>query len=258
VIPFQLVNGLTVIQAEIDGISGSYLLDTGSDGIILDGTVDNNSESKVISLGGTSTTNILPLKEIKVGDYRQTNLEAQVISLKHIKDHLGIELKGIIGGYLFQPKVVIVDYKQSIITLADKFTKTEQKKFEHKVNINAINQIPIANIKIEDKWYKFALDSGSSIHFVDPKVLDELEGVSDTDQATKMTCLANNTNEQIHKQRIASFTFGGVDYADHICVPRSFEGVNASTGLRLDGILSLSKLVQESVVIDYTRSRLYF
>jgi len=196
-IPFELINGLTIIQAEIDGIGGSYLLDTGSDGIILDGEVKTHSEKSVISLGGSTMYNTQALKELKVGEFSQTNLEAQILSLQHIKDHLGIDLKGIIGGYLFQPKVVIVDFQNSIITLADKVSKSDKLEFQNKVHINTLNQVPVAKIQIEGKWYRFALDSGSSIHFIDPKVLAKLKGVSTIHESTKMTCLANNTSKQL-------------------------------------------------------------
>jgi hypothetical protein len=257
-IPFELVNGLTVIQAEIDGVRGSYLLDTGSDGIILDGEVARDSDRAIVSLGGSTPSNTQALNELKVGEFSQSNLEAQILSLQHIKDHLGIELKGIIGGYLFHPKVVIVDFKNSIITLEDKVDKSDKLKYQHKVHINTDYQIPIAKIQIEGKWYKFALDSGSSIHFVDPNILKELEDISTIDEATKMTCLANNTSAHVNKVRIKSFNFGGISFNDQICLPKSFEDINASTDIQLDGILSLSKLVRETVVIDYTRSKLYF
>ncbi len=256
-IPFELINGLTVIEAEIDGIHGKYLLDTGSDGIILNGQADADSQGSILSLGGSTKSSTQALKMVRVGEYIQSNLEAQVLDLGQIEDHLGINLKGIIGGYLFQPKVVILDFKNSIITLSDKLAKQERLAFDDKICINTVNQIPVAKIQIEGKWYNFALDSGSSIHFIDTEVVKVLKDVSSTKELSTMKCIAN-TNEQLSKQIIKHFSMGRLDFSNQVYLPKSFADVNASADIHLDGILSMSQLFQDKVVIDYTRSKLYF
>lgn len=254
--PFEVINGLTIIQAEIDGEHGLYLLDTGSDGVFIDGVVNSNKES-IVTLGGSADISTKMLKELKVGAFRHQDFEAQIISLSPIEEHLGIDLKGIIGGHLFLPKVVTIDFQNSLIVLSDKLTKEEKIQFENKIKINIVNQIPVAKIEIENRTYQFALDSGSSIHFIDTKILQNLENVVRTQEMSTMKCLANKNNE-IQKIRIEKFNIGEASFQEQTYLHRDFQDVNQTMGINLDGILSLSQLSKDMVVIDYSRGRLYF
>lgn len=256
-VPFHLINGLTIIQAEIDGIQGNFLLDTGSDGIFIDGDLEEAHQHNIVSLGGISTISNTVLEELKVGSFRQYKLDAQIISLSPIEEHLGIDLKGIIGGHIFRPRVMTFDFVASQITLSDKLSKSEKTGFTNKINIQLINDIPVVKVKIENKWYQFALDSGSSIHFMDAKLLSKLSNVTNTSENSTLKCLAN-TNTSIQKKTINSLSLGSITFENQTCIPYSFETVNASTPFTLDGILSLSQLMQETIIIDYTRSKLYF
>lgn len=256
-IPFKLVNGLTIIHAEVDGVHGQYLLDTGSDGIIIDGVTIIKDQSAIVSLSGITGSSTQNLKSLSVGAYHQKNLKARVQSLDHIKEILGIDLKGIIGGYLFQPKVVSLDFKSKVMILSDKLEKTEKKSFNDKVSINTFNQIPIVKVKIENKWYRFALDSGSSIHIIDSAVINDLEDVADLGQSCTVKCLLDS-NQQTAKHKLRSFSLGNLDFKNQICISKSLANVNTQTDLDLDGILSLSKLFSDKIVIDYRKGKLYF
>jgi len=256
VIPFELINGLTIIEAEVDGIYGRFLLDTGSDGIFIDGIVKETDQS-ILTLGGTTAIETRSLNEVIVGSFIQNDLEAQIISLEPIEEHLGIDLKGIIGGHVFLPKVVIMDFQKSIITLSDRLTRLDKKMYENQVDIKIQNQIPIATIQIEGKNYNFALDSGSSIHFIDASLLEKLNGITRVNATSTMKCLANK-NEHIQNVRINSFSLGDADFKQQLCLPRSFAHVNAGVGANLHGIISLSQLSKEVVVIDYARGKMWF
>ena len=254
--PFEVINGLTIIEAEIDGQSGRFLLDTGSDGVFIDGKVEQANHS-VLTLGGEAKISTKSLGELKVGAYMHNDIEAQIISLSPIEDHLGIDLNGIIGGHLFLPKIVIMDFKNSLITLSDKLTKYEKQNFEHRVAIQIVNQVPVAKIRIEEQTFNFALDSGSSIHFIDSKLVKSLQGVKNLEESSTLKCLANSNNK-VQKVKIDNFFIGDAAFNNHNYLPRSFEQVNSELNISLDGVLSLSQLAKEKVVIDYRKGRLYF
>jgi len=255
-IPFELVDGLTIIDAEVDGVHGRFLLDTGSDGIFIDGVISKPNHS-ILTIGGTAEIETRSLEELIVGNFVQNDLEAQIISLKPIEEHLGIDLTGIIGGHVFLPKVVVMDFKKSIIILSDKLSRKDKKGYRQSVNISLENHIPIAKIKIEGEVYNFALDSGSSIHFVDAELLDNLRGVKKLDESSTMKCLSNK-NVLIQKARVNSLIMGDAIFQNQDCMPRSFTHVNNNLGTDLHGILSLSQLSIEIVAIDYSRGKFHF
>ena len=255
-IPFKVINGLTIIQAEVDGVRGSFLLDTGSDGVFMDGIVDDNKES-IITLGGTSNISTQLLKELRIGSFSQKNLEVQIISLEPIEAHLGIDLNGIIGGHLFLPKVLKIDFKNSMITLSDKLPKEVRKQFINQIGISIVHDVPVAEIDIENKTYRFALDTGSSIHFIDTEVLDKLVHVKISASSSTMKCLAN-TNNKIQKVQIKKIEIGKASFLNQFYLHKDFADINQTMAITLDGILSLSQLSKEVVLIDYNRRKMYF
>ncbi len=256
-IPFEVINGLTIIQAEVDGVRGSFLLDTGSNGVFLDGVVEEGNKESIVTLGGTSSISIQKLKELKIGTFYQENLEAQIISLDPIEAHLGIELNGIIGGHLFLPRVLTIDFENALITLSDKLTKAERKKFTNQVAISVVHDVPVASIEIENNTYKFALDTGSSIHFIDTEILQGLQNVKSINSTSSMKCLAD-TDAKLQKVNIQQFNINKATFANHHYLPKDFVDVNEILDTQLDGILSLSQLSKEVIIIDYTRKKMYF
>lgn len=124
VIPFQLVNNLIILPVNLNGVSLSFILDTGAEHTLLfstdDQTLNLNQVRKMLfnGLGGSilveglaSTNNHLSIGS----EYIDTNHTIYIILNEefNFSTHLGVSINGIIGYDFFKNYPVEIDYVAS-------------------------------------------------------------------------------------------------------------------------------------------------
>ena len=196
-VPFQLVNGLIILEAEVDGVSGSYLLDTGADAVLIDGQPEQADQILVTPKGDVVMASH-QLAQIKIGSFIQHKINARIICLDALKKQLGIDLDGIIGSGYFMPNILIMDFEQSNITISSKPIAAEMVEDLSGVAFKMVNQIPIVEVAIEGKIYDFAMDSGATAHFIDE---DVLSGFSSANQLGESSVVLTYAQTAITNQR---------------------------------------------------------
>lgn len=253
--PFKLINGLIIFEAEIDGVQGAYLLDTGADAVMIDGQA-TDSDQLISTPNGDVPSSSHKVAQLKIGNFVQHEIEAQLISLSTLKKHLGIDLHGIIGGSYFMPNTLVMDFEQSTITIT---SDPSNKSIDDELNaipFKMVNQIPVIEIEIEGKTYDFALDSGASVHFIDDQVINKLETLSLLEETSTVSTL-DHSNESSQRFVLNRFSLSSINFIGHHCLPLNFEAVNATLNQAISGILSISQLAKDKVVFDLQNNTLY-
>ena len=177
-IPFEFVSNLIVIPVEINGVSLSFVLDTGVSKPILFNLTDRDSlglkNTKAFylhGLGGDGKIEALKSSSnrLKVGDAFITNQDLYVVfdSSIDFTPRLGVLIHGIIGYDIFKDFVVEINYTSKYIRLyrPDDFEAKTSKKWRT-LPIDIVNNKPYvkANVVItdEEKQVKLLIDTGSS------------------------------------------------------------------------------------------------
>ena len=255
-IPFQLVNGLIILQAEIDGVSGSYILDTGANTILVDGQADNPDQILSTPEGEVMMSH-RELTKFSIGAFTQYEISAQVISLSSLQEQLGIEIDGIIGGGYFMPNVLSLDFSTSTINISSKSIEEAAIDNLNPYTFKMVNDIPIVEVEIEHSLYHFAMDSGASIHFIDLEVCEVMASAKKIKTTSQV--LTVDRVKTSHEQYVVNkFRLGSTSFIGHHFISQSFEQVNTELDIPISGILSLSKLSRNKVILDFKNSTLYF
>jgi len=253
--PFKIVNSLIIIEAEIDGKEGNYILDTGTDAILLDGSPDQTNQNIITPSGDLSTHNT-KLTSLKVGNYVKYDVDAHIVSLSSLKDELGIDLSGIIGGKFFMPENLILDFKHSEVIISSHITSTDVAGMNTE-SFTLVNQIPIINIKIQNKSYRFALDSGATAHFVCPSTLQRIEAKTTVASHTDIWTVQNVSEIDVSFV-IESFSLGNVKFSGHHYISYDLDHINTELDTPIDGIISLAEIAHEKIILDFRTQKLYF
>ncbi|MFK7807565.1 MAG: aspartyl protease family protein [Saprospiraceae bacterium] len=256
-VPFEMVNGMIVMKLEVNGEKGSFILDTGADAILVDGNPAENEGNGFSTLGGTVESGITQLKKLKMGSYIKYDVAAQVINLKTLEQNLGIDLYGIIGGGYFNPYSLEIDFTNSIVTLSNRSAYKKAVKEMSAVKFEMVDGIPVVPVTIGDRTFEFAMDSGASIHFVHSALLEEIEGIKKMDSSANVLS-ASHLSEKINRYEIAGFNLGEIHFEHQQCLHRNFDEVNKELTRPIAGILSLSSLAREKVIIDFKKKKMYF
>lgn len=141
VIPFELTHNLIIIEAEVNNVEISMLLDTGSDKNLLFSFPENDSilfyntrKIKVNGLGnGESLEAIISSNnKLKVKDYFDENFEVLLITDREISliNKLGVPINGIIGASFFKDYIVEINYQRKKVILHKDYNKSIAKKIK--------------------------------------------------------------------------------------------------------------------------------
>lgn len=178
-IDFKLVNNIVVVPIEVNGVTLSFVLDTGIsrpilfNSILTDSLLFLNQSQKVYLKGLGDSGRIEAIKSsnniFKIGDAVNAHQQLYVIndSSVNFAPLLGVEIHGVIGYDLFKDFVVEVNYVSKIIkfTNHNNYTKKRCRKcetlsFSFHNNKPYIDVVSVINNKKVPT--KLLIDTGSS------------------------------------------------------------------------------------------------
>lgn len=178
-IKFKLINNLIVVPVEINGVTLSFLLDTGvSKPIIFNflnvsDTLRIKNTEKIFLRGLGEGESVEALKSenniVKIGDAIKLNQDLYAIydSNLNFAPRLGFSIHGIIGYDLFKDLVVEINYSNRFIRLSEPYTYAYKScnKCE-RLNLEFYRNKPYINgeVKIDKKNIpvKLLIDTGGS------------------------------------------------------------------------------------------------
>ncbi|MBJ6369526.1 aspartyl protease family protein [Snuella sedimenti] len=178
-IRFELINNLVVIPVEVNGVTLSFILDTGVSKPIIFNFLNMSDTLKIketermslMGLGEGDSIQVYKSKNnvFKVGEAVKLNQDVYAVidSNLNFGPRLGVSVHGILGFDLFKDLVVEINYSRQYVRL------TEPEAYQYKVcrncerlNIEFYNSKPYVNakVKINKKTIPVTLliDSGGS------------------------------------------------------------------------------------------------
>lgn len=166
-LPFEYVRNTIIIHAQIDGIEGRYIFDTGAPVCLTHSRAEKYqntefTEQKITDAHGQeSVFKQMELKSVSLGEINFRNVPALVLNAGNPMECYGVD--GVIGSSLFPYTVVRIDAKKQTLTLAakaDRFSlnlRTVQPMETNKQNIPFV-RLNLGNGHLE----KVMFDTGAS------------------------------------------------------------------------------------------------
>lgn len=236
--PFQIINGLIVLNAEIDGRQGDYILDTGSPYLILNrhlGNADDMTMSTLYSMNQSYHSYVGEQKEIKIGEYSLQSLNGvHYIDFEKLERLVDRPLDGLIGIEVFNQSRLTIDFDEQNITI-------DLGKWD----------MDILGAKL--KCYTFPLHFDEWDIPVIRTNFGSCSAMMVLDSGANITVIGNqsSTNESIdnlnsHDLRIGTCRIKGIEY-----ISGDLSGYNEGKSVKISGILSLYQLNISKVVFDF-------
>jgi len=255
-IPFELVNGLIIVEAEINGTLGNYIVDSGSNGILLNAKSDR-SEVSYQTLTSTLEGSETVIELVKVGDFEMRELLAFSTDLSNIETYLDKQINGILGCSIFTPNSLGFDFGNSEMIISE--SGDEKIKVDELTSLSyeMIEDLPMIDIKIGGEVHTFILDSGASSHFIDKKVLDAISSSASRTGNEKDIVTAGGENQVSAEFIIPNCTLGN-QKTSLKAYEKDFKLISQTLDKNISGLISLSKLSKELVFFDLQAKKFYF
>ncbi|OIQ22258.1 MAG: hypothetical protein BM549_07110 [Lacinutrix sp. MedPE-SW] len=271
-IPFKLVDNLIVVEAEVLNKKGNFIIDTGSEALLLNKV---HFPSKYIqSKKSSETSGIISLidkplerslKAFTIQSLNIKNKRCDVLDLSHIEKTKNMNLLGVIGYSILKDYEVFIDLHLNQITLSkvDKYgNKLDENVYLEKivdsVNFKLKNHTIILNCTINNQKLKFGLDTAAEFNQINknvskkvlkyfiPKKRLQLVGVSNK----KIEVLAG----KLHRVKLSETVYFGPMNT----ILTNLNKINIAFGTDLDGIFGYDFFAQKRTIINYRKEKIYF
>lgn len=268
-IPFSLVGHLIVVQANVDTMSGKFILDTGSERLLLNQhyfKIDNRNKA-VAAAGNTGlveSATEMEVDTLRIDKLFISNIRAHIVDLSHIELKKNTRIIGILGFYVFKDFELFIDFQNFRIVLS-RLDKTGERvdsirnweiphdslQFELKKHVIIVDAIE-NSIKL-----KLMLDSGAELNLIDRKV--NRKALDNFTVIKRVNLIGVGKNEvEVLAGTLKDLEVGNQHCASMNTLLTSLDDINENFGVALQGVLGYEFLSTRRVMINYKKRKLYF
>lgn len=170
-VPFELINGMIFVQAQVNNQRGYFILDTGAPMLVL----NRSSQYPVVltnTAGGCSgdfQVGKQTIRHFSWAGMEKYELQALTTDLSHLEVASGRPVMGLIGHNLFKHRELFLDYEERRIILFD----PEQNPLHRTLTpiytsqLTMQDHLPIIEFSMGRQTMRFGLDTGSEANLID-------------------------------------------------------------------------------------------
>ena len=264
ILPFEMAGQLIVIQAEVDGVSGNFILDTGVDYLLLNERFfkGESYSGSFRHLFGESVVKTRS-SEVKIDGFRIAPVQSLILDLSAIERDKDIILHGLLGTHLlrkFEVLVNRVDQEVILFPVNHKGSASHQYSLppDDTLSFGLNGHLPVLPVTIGGKHLWFGMDTGAEIGMVcrrnSKKLFDGLE------MQEQVIQIVSFDGKYIPRPlyHFHSVEIDGWDCPDLKAVLVSLKEYNERLrGRWIDGIIGLSVFGSRSFAINLKKRHIY-
>ncbi len=174
--PIDIRGGFIVLMAKVNGVEGTYILDTGAPGLVLNSKYRQGSKalaSGLQGLNGDVHTTILPGWTFEWNSYKTSGSDGYAIDLTYLENAADSRIDGLVGLDVFDGYYVLLDYGQRTMELSTTIPEMMARQPSVTLPLEFQDHVPIVLLQHGQRSYRFVLDSGSGSHLIDHAVLTD-------------------------------------------------------------------------------------
>jgi hypothetical protein len=268
-IPFTLVGQLIMVQAKVDTVTGYFMLDTGSERLVLNKEYfqagpDGRAVAAVGNTGMVSAVMEKRVDSIRLDQLLIQDLTAHLVDLHHIELKKNVRMIGILGYEVYKNFEVFIDFQNRVIVL----TRVNKKgmridtlaPFElpyDSLDFELQHHLIVVETKVNGVKLDMILDSGAELNLVDRKVNRK---VLDNFTIIKRVNLLGVGKKEVE---VLAGVLNNVECGNQYSVKMntlltSLDDINSSFEVDVEGVLGYEFLKNRRVLINYQKRKLYF
>lgn len=271
-IPFKLVDHLIVVEAELYNKKGMFIIDSGSETMILNKVHFGKTYQFHRNTNKVSGVNELidysykkRIKEFDLNGFKLENKISDVIDLSHIETSKKIKLLGVIGYNILKDYEVFIDLYLNQITLTKvdkKGNKLNNKVYLEKIvdslNFSLKKHTIVVNGTINKHKVKLGIDTAAEFNQINKSINKKALKYFIPKKRLKLNGVSNKTIRvlagKLHRVKLNDNVYFGPMYT----VLTNLNKMNEVFGIQLDGILGYEFFAQKRTIINYQKEKLYF
>ncbi len=259
---FELAGRLIIVTAEIEGVRGNFLVDSGATGFLLNGPrlagLHARATPTVRTMHGANgpmeNTNEVIATNFKWQDIELATIKAVVSDLSHLEQNIGTELIGVIGSNFLRQFTILFDYEQRRLTLFSVDPKGQwDSPPDRTVDLEIIGHIPVLTARVGQYHLLLGIDSAAEGAMLFRKWEDRLRDQYETTGRETLNG-ADLHSRETETIALSSFSVNGAAYKGHKFV---LADLQFDHDLIIDGLLGYEFLSSQRTAINFRAKKLY-
>lgn len=259
-IPFELVDGLIFVNANMGGEPANFVFDTGAPDLIVNSTFRSESDSlQGLGVGGGISFQNIYVDDFNIGGIQKNKFTAYSVDMSHLEELTNRDIKGLIGYAFVKDYELFIDYNDWVIRLY----KPKATELHNSIKpISAIpfvmyNHFPVIQVTIGDQVFNLGLDSGAEVNLIDIEMQDlideklmknktniDLYGVDKSSQRV-VSAIVKNSQVDGEKFKNMEYLFADISH------------LNDSSNRIMDGLLGFPFLSARTLSISFEDQMVY-
>ena len=259
VAPFELVNGMIIVQASVNGVLGDFILDTGSPGIVLNSVEHEPSTSFSASgIGGELEIGSVTVEHFKWGIIEKAEIEGFTLDIGHLELATGRKIMGLIGFEVFQQYELLFDYPNNVVSI---YNASKVKKYKKKpvaeVPFKMCGHVPVIAVKVGKKKAFLGLDSGAETNLLDDSFLKPLKKSFLKNNRKEIVIGLDQEEQEVDAALLKTSEINGVKLSEMKFLFMDLENFEHQFETRFDGLLGFPFFREHAVSINYKERKIY-
>jgi hypothetical protein len=271
-IPFTRAGNLIVIKATADTTEGSFILDTGAPGLVLNLTYfrdyPTTTESGVEQTGitGSSATALKTVvKNFNIGTFNYDNINADMANLGHIENSKNIRILGLIGLEFFKDCEMIIDFENGLIHL-QYITKKMQATYSHAmlkdetayttVPIDIMDNRIITTTEVGGKKLKMIIDCAAETNILNSKLPNKVMELVTISRRVKLTGSGSRQVDALYGG-LSELKVGTESITNLPVLITNLENTCFSYNGCIDGVLGFDFLSLHKIGFNFVQRKMY-
>lgn len=271
-IPFKLIDRLIVVEGELLEKKGNFIIDTGSETLLLNEvhfpnrdqffTKRKQTSGVIAVMDDTFEQNV---KEFILENFNLKNKTSDIVDLSHIEKTKKMHLLGIIGYNILKDYEVFVDMHLNQITLTkvDKFgIKLDQYVYAEKITDSIDFRLRRHTIVLDgyvgDQKVRFGLDSAAEFNQINKRLGRKTLKHFYPKKRLVLMGASNNEIEVMAGKLFRVKLSETIYFGPMNTILTNLNKMNEAFGTDLDGVLGYEFFQQKRTIINYQKEKLYF
>lgn len=266
-IPMEIVDGLIIVTAKLDGFERKFILDSGAPTLYLNSQYfANDSIISISSAKGVNSSisgqDVIRIKSFDFQGIKIQNTDFVMSDLSHLLEKE--EIYGLIGYQTIKDYDWLFDYANKTLTLIkpdktdDYISKMQYTTYEFPLKMaSETSHIPFVEAKIGKTEVALGIDCGASVNLLDTALFDKLKNDLTNITTTELTG-ASVQKAKVQEASVKSLTIGKILFKNMPTVFKDMNHLNSQWENNIDGLIGYEILSNQKTLVSIKNKKIIF
>lgn len=255
----NLIRGIWVVEAALDGREGAFILDTGAPMLAINRAPQTSGDLAASGFNGQVNVGTTQVGNFTWSGINLSGFTALELDISHMEETFEMALMGLIGYEVIQGYEIFFDYGAGQIKVLEPGANSLHKYFQPEavIPITFNHHLPVIYLEMEGKRYAFGVDTGAGVNLLDQDVFDKLSASGNVEETLESLQGLNHGVKDSKSIIIREASLQKKKVSDLRFLQSDLSQLEAFSGLKLDGLLGFPFLKNFKFSINYPKKKLY-